>query len=539
VAAKNSTGCISVATVVTLSATTNCSSIGDFVFSDANGNGIQDASDAGISGATVKLLSSTGTVLSTTTTGSNGSYSFNNLAAGTYSIAFTTPSGYTPTLSNTGSNDAKDSDPVNGTVPNFALAANQSNTSVDAGFIPSVLVLGNRVWYDTNNDGINNSSENGMANITVKLYKDDDNNNAADGAAIATKTTDANGYYSFTGLAAGKYIVGVMMPNGYISSAVNGGDPDNNTNLDDNGITLVGNEIRGYGITLANTTEPEGSGNTNNSYDFGLLPDCNCINTLGNLLTNGSFENGTTGWTTSGGTFTTGTGYVACGGKNGFNTSLSSSSGNKPSYVYQDVTVTAGTKLLLTAFAGTHAPGLSCSPKLSMIFRNASGTVLGQTDVNITQNVDANFGQLAYYTITATAPSGTAKVRIQTSISCNYVKMDAFCLRTVTSTSFARTSGTDVFDDDSRSSDIEVSELSVAVSPNPVINYFNLMIRSNDHNTPVDIRILNTDGKPVTVKNAVMPGNLRIEADRWRSGVYFIEVTQAGKRKVVKLVKAN
>jgi hypothetical protein len=51
---------------------------------------------------------------------------------------------------------------------------------------------------------------------------------------------------------------------------------------------------------LSPGAEPDGSAsntNTNNSYDFGLLPDCNCINTSGNLLTNGSFESGTTGWT--------------------------------------------------------------------------------------------------------------------------------------------------------------------------------------------------------------------------------------------------
>ena len=64
-----------------------------------------------------------------------------------------------------------------------------------------------------------------------------------------------------------------------------------------------------------------------------MLPDCNCINTSGNLLTNGSFESGTTGWTASGGSVSSGTGYVACGTKNGFN----AASKGKLSTVYQDV----------------------------------------------------------------------------------------------------------------------------------------------------------------------------------------------------------
>ena len=114
---------------------------------------------------------------------------FSNLTPGTYGITFITPTGYSPTLSNVGSDDTKDSDPVGGTVTGIVLSLGQTNNTVDAGFIPSILSLGNRVWYDTNNDGINNSSENGIANITVKLYNDNDNNNIADGAAIATKTT--------------------------------------------------------------------------------------------------------------------------------------------------------------------------------------------------------------------------------------------------------------------------------------------------------------------------------------------------------------
>src|SRR5439155_18540972 len=96
---------------------------------------------------------------------------------------------------------------------------------------PKFSAIGNKVWYDTNNDGKQNSNENGIAKITVKLYKDDNNDNVADGAAIASTVTDANGNYAFSSLATGNYIVGVTMPSGYVSSAVNGNDPDNNIDL--------------------------------------------------------------------------------------------------------------------------------------------------------------------------------------------------------------------------------------------------------------------------------------------------------------------
>ncbi len=285
-----------------------------------------------------------------------------------------------------------------------------------------LLTLGNRVWYDANNNGLNDASENGIRNVSVKLYADANNDNVADGAAIATTTTDVNGNYSFTNLVPGNYIVGVVVPNGYMSSSVNGGDPDNNIDLDDNGQVVSGNEVRGLAITLASGTEPGGS--TNNTYDFGLLPDCSCPNSASNLLVNPSFENGTTGWSWSGGSLTTGTGYIACGAANGFN---NWSTGTAK--VWQDVSnVAVGSTVDFKAFAGTHTPGISCSPKLSLIFLNASNVVISQTDVTVTRDVDINYSQLEQYSISAVVPAGTAKVRVQSSITCNTMKIDAFCL---------------------------------------------------------------------------------------------------------------
>jgi choice-of-anchor A domain-containing protein len=291
------------------------------------------------------------------------------------------------------------------------------------------LSLGNRVFYDTNNNGYREDAENGIANVTVNLYKDDNNDNVADGSAIATATTDASGFYLFTGLAAGNYIVGVVTPAGYMSSSVNGGDPDNDIDRDDNGQVTVGNETRGLGITLALYTEPDGTNtntNTNITYDFGFLPDCGCTTSPSNLLVNGSFENGTTGWSwnSSNGNLTTGTGYIACGNANGFNNWTA----NGASTVWQDVVVGAGSVVTFSAYAGTHTAGLSCSPTLSLIFLNSSNAVIGQTNVAVTRDVDVNNNQLAYYSITATAPAGTVKARVQSSISCNTMKMDAFCL---------------------------------------------------------------------------------------------------------------
>ncbi len=400
-------------------------SIGDRVWLDANGNGIQDAAETGgITGVSVQLRNSANTVIATQNTNATGNYLFTGLAAGTYTVVFPVSiNGSVVTTANVGTDDNIDSDPsqTTGVTPNITLATGQNITNVDAGYCPVNLQLGNRVWYDTNNNGINETTESGIRNVTVNLYKDDNNDNVADGAALATQVTDVNGNYLFSNLAPGNYIVGAVIPAGYMSSAVNGGDPDNNTDLDDNGQVAVGTEIRGLGITLTGGGEP--SGNANNTYDFGLLPDCNCTTSTSNQLVNGNFENGTTGWSWSGGTLTTGTGYIACGAANGFNNWSAGTS-----KVWQDVNVAAGSTVIFKGFAGTHTPGITCSPTLSLIFLNAANTVLGQSNVAVTRDVDINNSQLEQYSITAIAPAGTTKVRVQSSITCNTMKMDAFCL---------------------------------------------------------------------------------------------------------------
>ncbi|RYZ14385.1 MAG: hypothetical protein EOP49_53710, partial [Sphingobacteriales bacterium] len=107
--------------------------IGDYVWKDVNGNGKQDAGELGIAGVTVKLTLPNATV-QTKTTDANGYYLFTGLPSGAYTVTFTTPTGYVPTVSNAaGVDDALDSDPVNGTVA-VALGAGEVNKTIDAGY---------------------------------------------------------------------------------------------------------------------------------------------------------------------------------------------------------------------------------------------------------------------------------------------------------------------------------------------------------------------------------------------------------------------
>ena len=102
--------------------TTQPVSLGSFVWSDTNGDGVQTSGEPGIPGAVVRLLDANsnaaldvfGNAVAPVVTGKNGFYDFNNLAAGDYRVEVTPPAGYTPTVSvaTPNNNDNTDSNGV-------------------------------------------------------------------------------------------------------------------------------------------------------------------------------------------------------------------------------------------------------------------------------------------------------------------------------------------------------------------------------------------------------------------------------------------
>jgi len=190
--------------------------IGDKVWIDKNGNGLQDdGSDSGKAGVTVNLRDADGNVVKTTTTDSNGNYKF-SVAAGTYSVDIKAPSGYLVTAKDVGSDGNVDSDAdASGNLGSITVTAGQHATNMDAGLYQKGSI-GDKVWYDTNGDGIQQSTEAGARNVVVSLLNDK-------GVVIATDTTDANGLYSFTDVGPGKYSVKFSAPEGYIFTKANQG----------------------------------------------------------------------------------------------------------------------------------------------------------------------------------------------------------------------------------------------------------------------------------------------------------------------------
>lgn len=265
------------------------SGIGDFVWNDTNGNGIQDAGEHGINDVLVTITFEDGTTASTLTHNYNaannanapefdGYYDFINLGGGTYKITFTTPAGLFASPAVQGANRAKDSNPVNGTA-SVTIAPNQSDFTIDAGFTnvapppPCKLALGNLVWNDLNNNGCRNSGEPGLSGFTVRLYKDFDGNNIIDGGAIATTVTASDGTYSFSNLDPGKYIVGVLLKNGFNKGTTGSANPNDDKDNDNNAVfTYNCTETFSHFITLCCGSELHATATMQTATSHWILP---------------------------------------------------------------------------------------------------------------------------------------------------------------------------------------------------------------------------------------------------------------------------
>ena len=256
--------------------------IGDFVWSDTNGNGVQDTAEPGAPGVRVALTTAAGgpahdaggAEVAAVVTAADGRYHFDNLLAGSYVVTFSNlPAGSIFSPARAGSsatkNDLKadgvstatdsDPDPATGaasvvlpasggslelvTAADGALVATFIDRTVDAGLTSGAYSIGNRVWFDENDNGTFQAGEPGLANITVGVYPV-----AADGStpavAAATQVTDVDGYYRFDGLPAGRFVVKVEASNfaaaghlvGFMSSKVDEVSPDADIDQNDNGV---------------------------------------------------------------------------------------------------------------------------------------------------------------------------------------------------------------------------------------------------------------------------------------------------------------
>gem|GEM_PF-2241086 len=173
-------------------------SIGDTVFLDENRNGVQDFGESGVSGVTLTLNGSNPTL-----TVGDGYYLYDDLTADTYTVQVQVPSGYEATTST--------SHPV-------VLGTGEDYLDADFGIAPKIIELG-RIsgvkFEDLNEDGTLDDGEPGIEGAIIRLR------NATTLAEIANTTTNAEGYYEFTDLTPGDYIIVHEDLTGYFNTTSN------------------------------------------------------------------------------------------------------------------------------------------------------------------------------------------------------------------------------------------------------------------------------------------------------------------------------
>jgi hypothetical protein len=164
---------------------------------------------------------------------------------------------------------------------------------------PGIVSIGNRVWNDLNQDGINDPEEPGIPGVSLVLWSDSDGDDIPDWQGFGgVRVTDEDGYYKFSGLAPGYYIVfvwsvdnwepgqplyGFQSTNGFVANA------DNDIDLDNNGSGNPFSDIQSGIVLLTPDEEPLNDGDPfncyfnydasgNNTVDFGFFnPDITTV----------------------------------------------------------------------------------------------------------------------------------------------------------------------------------------------------------------------------------------------------------------------
>jgi protocatechuate 3,4-dioxygenase beta subunit len=163
-----------------------------------------------LSGVLIELLDGQGRLVATTSTGLDGSYRFEAIPAGVYSIVETTPADLLDGASRRGSIDgqAVGDDSQSSRIDKVILNPGQIGTNFDFCELRPASLSGH-VFEDANNDGFRQPSEPLLPNTTVKLFDES-------GVEIAQLQTDEDGFYRFSLLRPGRYRVAETTPPGYI-----------------------------------------------------------------------------------------------------------------------------------------------------------------------------------------------------------------------------------------------------------------------------------------------------------------------------------
>lgn len=188
-------------------------SVGDYVWVDADRDGIQDDGEQGIEGVTLSLTGPDGAAVTdvngnpvtTMTTDADGAYLFANLpllpAGKHYTVTIDSNSPalapYVPTTAGAGTDRAVDSSTGSAESTDLSLN-NAKDLTLDFGFVTPAVSVGDFVWVDSDGDGVQDEGEPGIEAVTLTLTGPDGEPVVdVNGDPVDPVQTDAEGKYSF------------------------------------------------------------------------------------------------------------------------------------------------------------------------------------------------------------------------------------------------------------------------------------------------------------------------------------------------------
>jgi uncharacterized repeat protein (TIGR01451 family) len=183
------------------------------VYHDKDMSGLFNATDLPIGGVTIQLLNSTGTVLLTTQTNPDGTYSFTNLIAGEYQVRELQPTTYNNQFTNPGtlSSDTSSQDNL---ITSIVLV--DASSSINNNFGEALADISGYVYVDPDYSGLIEAGDQVLEGITIELLD-------STGSVLFTTTTNTSGYYEFLQVPAGSYTIRQTQPDKYTSIEI----PDN------------------------------------------------------------------------------------------------------------------------------------------------------------------------------------------------------------------------------------------------------------------------------------------------------------------------
>lgn len=204
---------------------------------DLDGDCLFDPDEPTLSGVVIRLFDHLGVEVDHVVTDLEGRYAFVELAPGEYTVVEEQPEGYFDGGASAGSVGGKVLDASR--IGNVLLASGQD--AVDYDFCEQLgAELTGHVFADFNDDCQFDDGDSGIIGVAIELRD-------GAGTVVASTLTNADGFYQFSGLAAGIYSVHELQPEGWLQGHQSAGTAGGDDSRDD----WIADVPVGWGETLS------------------------------------------------------------------------------------------------------------------------------------------------------------------------------------------------------------------------------------------------------------------------------------------------